>query len=95
MNGDYNTKYFHAYANQQRHKNHIKQIVEEQNMFQDQVENIKEVFWSFFDNLFTSAAPSSHDIALCTNRIQPKVSEEMNTKLLRKFTKEEVEIALN
>lgn len=59
------------------------------------MKKIEEAFRNYFANLFTSTLSSSHDIGICTNRIRPKVSVEMNTKLLKSFIREEVEKAFN
>lgn len=59
-----------------------------------EAEKIKEAFHNFFAKLFTTATPSSHDIRLSTSGIQQKFDASMNIKLLKQFTKEEVEHAL-
>lgn len=87
---DINIKYFHAYANQRKAKNHIKCIVDEQNVAHDQIKSIEEAFWSYFTKLFTTADPSSQDIVRCTTIIQHKVNEDINRRLLQKFTPKEV-----
>lgn len=58
-------------------------------------ESIEKAFRSFYSNLFTSTVLSKEEIFQCTKVIQPKVSVEMNSKLLSKFTRVEVDSTLN
>lgn len=75
-------KLFHACPNQMKQKNHIKQVLDEQNVRHAIAKNIKEAFRGYFSNLFTSAGLSRDDIEQCTRVIQLKISEEMNEKLM-------------
>lgn len=40
--------------------------------------------------LFEISSPMSHDIALCTKDVMPRVTKEMNERLNKEYTKEEV-----
>lgn len=93
--GDHNTNYFHACVNQCHSQNYIQSIVDVQNNTQVEANKIEEAFSNYFTKLFTSVASTSQNINLCTKEIQPKVNAIMNEKLLKNFTKEKVESALN
>lgn len=87
-------KFFHACAHQRRQKNFIRKIHDDQNTLQENPENIEGVFYSYFSNRFSPAAPNRGDIEQCIKGIQPRVTHEMNSKLMALFTKKEVETTL-
>lgn len=69
--------------------------MDEQLKVQNNVEIVKEAFQYYFSRLFISTIQSVEEISQVTNMIQTKINNEINLNLLRKFTKEEVKVALN
>lgn len=63
-------------------------------MVHDQAEAIGEAFRSYFAKIFTTFALTSQDIARYCNNIRHKVIEDMNRRLLQKFTATEVQQTL-
>ena len=91
--GDRNTKYFHSKASDRRRKNTISCILDEEGNWHDSIDSIAEVAVSYFKNLYSSAY--STRISEVLDAIPTKVTEEMNQSLIKEFTREEIEIALN
>ena len=52
--GDRNTKFFHSKASQQRRRNYIKGIMNSQEQWVEEVEDIARVAVDYFDNLFSA-----------------------------------------
>lgn len=69
--------------------------MDEQLKVQNIVEIVKEAFQYYFSRLFISTIQSVEEISQVTNMIQTKINNEINLNLMRKFTKEEVKVALN
>ena len=67
--------------------------MDEEGNWHDSIDSIAEVAVSYFKNLYSSAYPTR--ISEVLNAIPTKVMEEMNQSLIKKFTREEIEIALN
>lgn len=55
---------------------------------------IKNMFISYFENLFTPSNPEPNYIENSLTGLQPKVHQAMNNKLMAPFTKTEVEITV-
>ena len=53
---------------------------------------IKNIAVDYYQSLFSSSSPSELDKIL--EKVQPSVTEPMNTTLLRDFSREEVEVAM-
>lgn len=49
---------------------------------------------NYFLGLFASSCPSAFDIQCVTQHIKKKVSAQMNSKLLARFTEDEVRLAV-
>jgi hypothetical protein len=90
--GDRNTKYFHASATQRRKANQILSIKDEGGMVWESPIDIKGAFIDYFEALFTTGHVDGVDH--CLQQLNERVSDEMNNELIRDFTKEEVEVAL-
>ena len=88
MQGDRNTKFYHACANQRRKINMISKIRDELGITWDSPEDIQVTFVNYFSNLFY-AGPIG-DKESCIQPLSPRVTEEMNETLRKVFTKEEV-----
>ena len=91
--GDRNTKFFHASANQRCKRNRIFSITDEMGIVWESRTEILEAFIDDFDALFTTGYVE--DTGLCLQHLDRQVSNVMNTNLLKIFTKEEVDEALN
>lgn len=63
--GDRNTMYFHAYANQRKRRNQIKEVKNESNKRVSMHKEIEETFRRYFEKLFQSTKPSRKDILEC------------------------------
>ena len=90
---DWNTKYFHSKASNRRRKNTISCILDEEGNWHDSPDSIAEVAVSYFKNLYSSAYPTH--ISEVLDAVPTKVMEDMNQSLIKEFTREEIEIALN
>ncbi|XP_042939551.1 uncharacterized protein LOC122274591 [Carya illinoinensis] len=91
-NGDKNTHFFHMQANQRRKTNSIKFISDSAGNIAHEQKDIGEVFTGFFSSLFTTSLPVNFEA--CLHALQPQVTIEMSTSLLKKFTIEEVREAV-
>ena len=90
--GDWNTKYFHSKASKRRKKNTITGLMDENGNWCDSTKSIAAVAVSYFEKLFSTSFPSR--ISEVTNTIPTRVTNEMNQRLIKEFTREEVVIAL-
>ena len=67
--------------------------MDEEGVWHDSPDSIAEVAVSYFKNLYSSAYPSR--ISDVLDSIPTKVTEGMNQSLIKEFTREEIEVALN
>ncbi|KAF5458995.1 hypothetical protein F2P56_022987 [Juglans regia] len=93
--GDKNTKFFHACASQRKKKNSIKSVVDSDLKEWVDPVGIVGAFQNHFKHVFSSTNPSTAEVEACLHAVQPSVTKVMNDRLLKDFTKEEVEVALN
>ena len=91
-NGDRNTAYFHSKASQRFRRNRILGLKNNQNVWCTEESQIKNIAVDYYQSLFSSSSPSELDKIL--EKVQPSVTEPMNTTLLRDFSREEVEVAM-
>lgn len=54
---DRNTKFFYAKASSRKRKNKIWGILDEQDKWTEEAEDIERMFYDYFANLFTSTNP--------------------------------------
>ena len=92
-NGDRNTTYFHSKASQRFRRNRILGLKNTQNEWCTEESQIKNIVVDYYQSLFSSSSPSELDKIL--DKVQPSVTEPMNLTLLKDFSREEVELALN
>jgi hypothetical protein len=92
VNGDRNSKYFHACANQRRKANTIKKIRDESGCIWETQAEIGSAFETYFKVLFSSGGMV--EIEDCLGSVEGRISEEMNESLVRPFVEEEVRLAL-
>ena len=84
MQGDRNTAFFHQFATARRKKNWIKKLKNPNNEWVEGPELLKPLILQYFSNLFTSEVQFTDPTVL--DKVQPKVTEQTNEKLLAPFT---------
>jgi len=92
-NGDRNSKYIHACANQRKKGNFISQILDENGWLCTTNADIANAFVQYYQHLFTTT--KLKNIGDCIHAIERKVSPEMNMQLVSEFTMEEISHALS
>ena len=90
--GDSNTRFFHNKASQRFRHNRIVGLFNESNSWCTCRSQIEDIVFAFYSSLFTSSR--SADAHAILEVIQPLVTEDMNTSLIKEFTRHEVDIAL-
>lgn len=76
-------------------KNRIHSIYDSGDNLASSPSQIDEVFINYFQNLFTSSSPSWQAVEECLENVKNKVTAEMNTELVKQYTKVKVQEALN
>ena len=89
---DRNTKFFHSKASQRRRRNHIKGIMNSQEHWVEEMEDVARVVVDYFDNLF--CAGSCNQMEECLSTISAKVSPAMQDMLSRDFIADEIKEAV-
>ena len=89
--GDRNTSFFHSFASARRKKNLIKRLKDNNNNWVEGTDLLKLLIQNYFANLFTSEIDVIDPAVL--EKVQPRVTQEMNAKLLAPFSAEEVKKA--
>ena len=90
--GDRNTSYFHSKASQKFRRNRILDLKNNQNVWCTEESQIKNIAFEYYQSLFSFSVPSDFDEVL--SKVQPLVTNDMNSMLLQQFNKEEVEVAM-
>lgn len=93
--GDRNTKFFHAWANHRRKKNFIDNIQDETGAVWTEEEHVDRVFVEYFQQMFSTVSPVENRIVVSLMGVPVGVTTEMNNRLLREFSSEEVFFALS
>ena len=91
--GDKNTKNFHVKAMNRRMKNTIMRLWSEDGRWCDDKESISTTAVAYFQNIYTTTSLSC--IEEITRAIPMRITREMNEKLIRPYTGEEVIKALH
>jgi hypothetical protein len=86
--GDRNTSFFHNYASVRKKKNFIKKLKGDGDQWVEGTESLKPLIFQYFSNLFSFEVNVVDPEVL--EKIQPRVSQAMNEKLLAPFSPEEV-----
>ena len=93
VSGDKNTSYFHNRASQKFRRNTITALRGQNGEMVSGEDEIAALAMGYYKSLFSSSTLDNfEDVVQHTQRV---VSEEMNSDLIAKFSKIEVEIALN
>lgn len=90
--GDKNTAFFHKKAEDRRRRNTIKGVFDEGGSWRTDEGEAEAVFVAYFKSLFESN--NNIEMLPVIDKVQPKVSQEMNQRLEEMYTEEEVVIAL-
>ena len=88
---DKNTTFFHTKASNRLQRNAINRVLDSDNTWQEDEEQIYRTFVDNYKQLFTSSRPIVEELL---NAIHTKVTDRMNASLLRNFNAHEVEKAL-
>jgi hypothetical protein len=90
--GDSNTNFFHNYANARRKKNTIKYLVDDAGVKWEDPDGMSNLIKFYFEGLFTSEVSVPNNEVL--DKVQRKVTADMNTNLLAPFSVAEVKKAM-
>jgi hypothetical protein len=89
--GDRNTIFFHNFASARRKKNMIKKLKDNDGNWVEGMELLKPLVYDYFSNLFSSEVQVTDQEVL--EKIAPRITPEMNEKLLAPFSAEDVKKA--
>jgi hypothetical protein len=90
--GDRNTKYFNASATQKRRRNRIEKIMDVRGCTWERDEDIENAFINFFRKVYTSEPTG--DMSQCLQGVTGRVTPEMNCRLTRAYSHEEIREAI-
>ncbi|KAL6204632.1 hypothetical protein ACLB2K_021899 [Fragaria x ananassa] len=90
--GDQNTKFFHGFAKGRGRKNRVLGIMSSTGEWIEQETEIQQAFNTHFSQLFTSEGCDHMELVLDT--VQRKVTDDINAKLNKLFTKLDIDEAL-
>ncbi|XP_059439515.1 uncharacterized protein LOC132172089 [Corylus avellana] len=88
VQGDKNSKYFHACASQRRSANKITSIADKGGNIFTTPQAVEEIFLQYFQGVLTTSNPSG--VEECIEVIPGVVNEAMNQELMQAVTMEEV-----
>lgn len=94
VNGDRNTGYFHACANERRKRNVIKGLMDSNGGWHIKEVKVVGIVHDYFKGLFTSLMPIEEQIRAITDCIHIKISEEVKERLTQPFDTNDVLEAL-
>jgi ribosome-binding protein aMBF1 (putative translation factor) len=90
--GDKNTNFFHNFATSRRQRNRIKKLKDDHGNLLEGTEQLNPLISDYFAGLFTTEVDEPDPELI--EKVTPRVTEEINTELLKPFTAEEVKKAL-
>ena len=90
--GDRNTKFFHSKASQRRQRNFIEGIKNDNGVWVKEVEDVAEVAFGYFMNIFNVG--TCDRMEECLSTVNHKTTNDMLEMLSRPFSSEEVKAAL-
>lgn len=90
--GDRNTAFFQVFAAARRKKNYIKKLKDENGDVMEGMEDLNSHIQDYFSNLFTLEVQHTDPVVL--QRVQRKVSDQMNSMLLAPFSADDVRKAV-
>jgi hypothetical protein len=92
QNGDKNTTFFHHFASARRKRNLIKQLKDPTGNFVEGTDNLNPIMLDYFSNLFSTDMNVVDPGFL--EKVVPKVTGDMNERLISPFTAEDVKKAV-
>ncbi|KAK9939409.1 hypothetical protein M0R45_016105 [Rubus argutus] len=90
--GDSNTNFFHNFAKSRGWRNKVTGVHDLQGQWQEEIEGIQQAFVNIFEQLFTTEGSNNIDLVL--EAVTPKITPLMNEKLLKPFTRPNIEETL-
>ena len=90
--GDKNTKFFNGTATQRKRRNFIKGLLDDQRVWNREEEVVSALLVDYYGSLFTLSNPHNLDSVL--EGVQLVVTDDMNPKLVERYTAEEVAVAI-
>lgn len=91
MEGDKNTKFSHLKASLREKKNIIWGVMNQQNVWIEDKEEIDKEFCKYFMNHFATSIPIDEQIETTIAGLVPKMNSDMKDQLDLSFTEEEVQ----
>lgn len=88
--GDRNTTYFHQAATARKEKNTIHGLYNQEGVWCEEEKDIEGIIRGYFGELFQSSYPSEAMIEEVLEKVDARVTSEMNSKLSLPFSPEEV-----
>ncbi|KAL0313103.1 UNVERIFIED_CONTAM: Serine/threonine-protein phosphatase 7 long form [Sesamum radiatum] len=92
--GDKNTAYFHARANERRIRNEVKALQDISGTLSMDPNIIRSIVQQYFTDMFQSTRPLESEIREVVETMEVRVTKSMNEELLRPFDEEEIHSAL-
>lgn len=89
---DLNTKFYHALTKQRRVRNRIVGLHDEAGNWITEEQGVEKMAVDYFEDLFSTTSPSDFDSFL--DEVTPSITSQMNQRLLRIATEDEVKQAL-
>ena len=91
-NGDQNTKFFHGSTTQQKRKNFIKGLKDDNGVWYEDEEFFLGLLNDYYSRLFSSLNP--HDFYHFLDGVDEVVTDEMRVDLARPYTTKEMDAAI-
>ncbi|OMO67823.1 reverse transcriptase [Corchorus capsularis] len=92
--GDRNTKYFHAVANQRKRRNFITSVTDDAGEVHCDQDSITRIIMDYYQSIFSSDNPNRNDILKVTSLIGQRVSPKMSDLLDKEFTSKDIKEAI-
>lgn len=89
--GDKNSKFFHQSASSRRRRNAFQQLQRDDGSWASWGNGLEGLIQDFYSNLFQS---DGSDGELVVNLIQPRIGDELKVELGRRFTEDDVKLAI-
>lgn len=90
--GDRNTKFFHGTATRRKRRNFIKELQDENGIWQSEEHIFSGLLTDFYEKLFTSSNP--HNMDQIVDGVQEVVTDHMKGDLAKPYTADEVDSAI-
>jgi len=90
--GDKNNAFFHQKASQRRHPNTINRLQDGNDHWVEDEEQLEKLLLDYFNNIYKSKGVQ--DLSQIIDLVQPRITAEMNQRLMHPYTPQEVFDAL-